>query len=219
MILKSLPITLLLFALTSTTIFGQKKWTERLLRLSSDTSAVDSSKYPFVPYEKVISYSFNRKGRAELKAAYKYHEALLKVDSIRQNERYFRQTFIEFDSMVTLYYEGEKSIVTEGKMANSAEEVLTISDAHLKAINDIFLDEEETNDPDINCLPFYRDGLVFYDREGKIVGVVNICFKCGHFRENPWVYSDFPMDTFKKWGLLRTYFKETLGHPIKVDER
>jgi hypothetical protein len=61
------------------------------------------------------------------------------------------------------------------------------------------------------CLPTYRDALAFYDEQGHLLRVLNICFGCLYMQTNDGVSVEADIHTYDKLRKLLI----TLGHPIK----
>jgi hypothetical protein len=64
------------------------------------------------------------------------------------------------------------------------------------------------------CAPTYRDALVFYSKENKIVDVLNICFECHNMVTSDNLYVRAGENQF---DALSTWFKQQ-GHNIRAGE-
>jgi hypothetical protein len=64
------------------------------------------------------------------------------------------------------------------------------------------------------CEPVYRDALVFYDYNNKVVSVLNICFSCMHMYAAP--HNELKAD-YKTYDWLKTLLLE-IGHNIEKPE-
>ena len=64
------------------------------------------------------------------------------------------------------------------------------------------------------CFPVYRDALVFYDKNNKIVEVLNICLSCCYMQLKNGNYLDADISVYE---LLSTFFID-LGHKIEEDK-
>lgn len=63
------------------------------------------------------------------------------------------------------------------------------------------------------CSPFYRDALVFYNRDGHIVSVLNVCLSCRYMETK--MFAHIHGDS-KTYDLLKKFFVD-MGH--EVEER
>jgi hypothetical protein len=61
------------------------------------------------------------------------------------------------------------------------------------------------------CLPIYRDALTFYDEQGKLLRVLNICFECHYMTADDGTHVEASEMVYQA---LREYLKQ-LGHPIE----
>jgi hypothetical protein len=64
------------------------------------------------------------------------------------------------------------------------------------------------------CPPTYRDALAFYDAQGQLLRVLNICFGCLYMETNDGVSVEAGAHTYDELRNLLI----TLGHPIKDTE-
>ncbi|MCB9234184.1 MAG: hypothetical protein H6581_21185 [Bacteroidia bacterium] len=107
---------------------------------------------------------------------------------------------------------GERSLILEGKMARTAEKIKDLTSDDIQAINSILKEYRNNNDPSPNCMPFYRDGLIFYGEDGQVVSYINICFQCGFIDTNPRYAFIYNSDQLRR---LKFFFREGLGHPVE----
>ena len=63
------------------------------------------------------------------------------------------------------------------------------------------------------CGPTYRDALAFYDAQGKLLRVLNVCFECQHMQADNGSYVE-ASDAF--YQSLRAYLAQQ-GHPIEQE--
>jgi hypothetical protein len=61
------------------------------------------------------------------------------------------------------------------------------------------------------CLPIYRDALAFYNEQGHLMRVLNICFECLAMRTDNGVMVQADLATYEELGKLLY----ELGHPIE----
>jgi hypothetical protein len=64
------------------------------------------------------------------------------------------------------------------------------------------------------CMPVYREALVFYDKNDKIISILNICLTCLFVHADS--YDRIKVD-YKAYEWLRRLFQE-LGHEIENPE-
>lgn len=182
------------------------------LRLPNLVGEIDSSFFPFENYITVESYSFNRIGRAEIRQELDRLNTALHTDSIRYDSVKFIASVIQLSEISQLLSLGEKSLVIEGRLANSAERIKKLGPAHITELNSILSNWVYDGAPGYNCMPFYRDGLIFRNEEKEIVGYINICFDCRTITAYPKFY--FSLNG-EQWNQLHQYFTEQLGHPVE----
>jgi hypothetical protein len=60
------------------------------------------------------------------------------------------------------------------------------------------------------CAPIYRDALAFYDAQGQLVRVLNICFECQHMQADTGSQVEADEAVYQA---LRLYLAQ-LGHPM-----
>ena len=61
------------------------------------------------------------------------------------------------------------------------------------------------------CLPIYRDALAFYDEQGRLLGVLNICLECLAMRTETGLRLTADVAAYEALQLLLS----ELGHPIE----
>jgi hypothetical protein len=65
--------------------------------------------------------------------------------------------------------------------------------------------------PQWMCAPVYRDAVVFYDEDNKILSVLNICFSCENMATEPFHMVNADVSTY---SMLKALFI-ALGHQIE----
>lgn len=65
------------------------------------------------------------------------------------------------------------------------------------------------------CSPVYRDAIVFYDREDKIICTLNVCLSCCHLEAQPHGELNGDILTF---DLLKRFFLD-VGHKVEEQEK
>lgn len=101
----------------------------------------------------------------------------------------------------------------EGDLLASAEAVrqLPAEDPDLNRILDILRSDFE-DQLFFLCAQVFRDAIVFYSKEGKVKGILHICFSCNWIKdEND---EDFEVD-YKVFAQLKSEFIR-LGHEIEM---
>ncbi len=189
---------------------AQEKQTPQIL-LPGVAPSIDSLQFPMQQYEKLFSYSFNRKGRDELIERFQSLRQQLAKPEIQQDSlRYFELLFTcrEMADEVSL---GERSIVLDGQIARTAEHISDVTNSEVLDLNEILKIDIPDNAPGNNCIPFYRDGLVFFDPEGEIIAHINICFQCKIISSEP--FYNFRLST-AQWKALQDFFELDLKHPM-----
>jgi len=65
--------------------------------------------------------------------------------------------------------------------------------------------------PSFMCIPAYRDAIIFYNKDHKIVSALNVCLSCGHMavNEKKTIFADE-----KTYALINRFFKDC-GHEVK----
>ncbi len=174
--------------------------------LPPDTKPVDSLAFPYVAYHRVESYSFNR----DTAASRRFIEIIRELSTDLKPSQ---SRLSEFDSLY-IVIKGERSILKEGKILESAQQIKTIGAEEMDSLILLFSIPTDTIvEPDVSCWPHYRDALVFYNDSNEIVGVIDICFTCGGIlRATPRFYFDL-----RRWQTvrLRDFFIRQMGHPIE----
>lgn len=100
----------------------------------------------------------------------------------------------------------------KGNLNSSSEKISLFKRTSLDMIKlNHILETEVTNLPSWMCLPIYRDAIVFYNKAGEIVSVLNICFECSYIENDKGINIDADESTY---GLLKS-FLTSKGHKIR----
>jgi len=101
----------------------------------------------------------------------------------------------------------------EGNFHASCKKINTFNKGH-KAIEKIkqILLTEAVDVPSWLCAPVYRDAIVFYDRHGSILSVLNICFSCEYMETKMFHHIKGDVETYK----LLKHFLTDAGHEIEA---
>jgi hypothetical protein len=67
--------------------------------------------------------------------------------------------------------------------------------------------------PSWMCAPIYRDAIVFYDSENKIVSTLNVCLSCEYMETKMFNHINADNETY---NLMREFFIE-LGHKVEEE--
>lgn len=169
----------------------------------------DSSMFPGEPYVKVVSYSSNRDTIAKKRFydAIEGYKKYQKTDTLKAAK--FLNIIDELDSIIHLWGIG---IIENGVFSQNAEKVRELNQAEIDLVREFVTSPiEESNEPDLNCLPKYRDALVFFDGQNSIVGTIDFCFAClsSQFSNNKYYHL-----TYSQLLEIKRFFKEKLGHPV-----
>ena len=65
--------------------------------------------------------------------------------------------------------------------------------------------------PSWMCAPIYRDALVFYDNNGQILSILNVCLSCEYMETKMFHHINADSKTYE---LLRDFFR-SIGHTIE----
>lgn len=99
-----------------------------------------------------------------------------------------------------------------GEFHPSSEKINTFkqNDAIVEELKSI-LRTEIKQKPMLLCAPFYRDAIVFYDKNGQIISCLNICLSCNHLETKK--FSHLNAD-WKAYDLLKQFFID-IGHNVE----
>jgi hypothetical protein len=61
------------------------------------------------------------------------------------------------------------------------------------------------------CAPFYRDAIVFYDKNNSILEVLNVCLSCLHLETKPFAHINAD---FRTYDALKRFFIN-IGHDVE----
>lgn len=87
------------------------------------------------------------------------------------------------------------------------------TDSKIELLKEIL--RTEINDvPAWMCAPMYRDGLVFYNSQDKIVSVLNVCLSCQYMETTKFNHIN---GDYKTYDLLKRFFID-IGHDIEDPE-
>jgi hypothetical protein len=103
----------------------------------------------------------------------------------------------------------------EGKFHPSSKKTNTFKnrDKNIERIKNI-LQTEITEVPRWLCAPEYRDALVFYGKNNKIITTLNICLSCQYMETKMFSHID---GDYKTYDLLKRFFID-IGHEVENTE-
>jgi len=215
--MKALRVVILILLLWPVVLQAQQSY----LRPPGDLpSNGDSTLFPLEAYVKVVSYSFNR----DTVAKRKFLEAIKEWDnipseySLRQSE--LMRTIAKFEEKIMAWGKG---IIENNRLVEDAQQIKVLNTSEIDLIRKLIsapLPPPQPQpgviveaEPSLNCLHMYRDALVFFNKEDEIVGTIDLCFQC--------LYNEFSGE--RKYYLkysqilhLKSFFKNTLGHPVDL---
>ncbi len=158
----------------------------------------------------VETYSFQRGIEWEnyLKSARGEQQAL----NSRKAKRGITKEQEEKYELLTKLTNTQFLIDSNGNFHSSSEKIRTLkrNDSELERLITI-LEIEAKDAPAWMCGPVYRDAVVFYDNNDRIISTLNICFSCQHMSTK--MFAEINAD-IKVYDLLRNLFLE-LGHKIE----
>ena len=97
--------------------------------------------------------------------------------------------------------------------SNKKTNTFTSTDSKIELIKAI-LRTEVKEVPSWMCAPIYRDAFVFYNNEGKVVSVLNICLSCQYMETTKFNYINAD---YKTYDLLKRFFID-IGHEVEDSE-
>jgi hypothetical protein len=102
----------------------------------------------------------------------------------------------------------------KGQLHPSSQKVRTFDGKapEVKRLKEI-LETEVVDIPLWLCAPVYRDGIIFYDKVGKIVSTLNVCLSCRYMELQRFVHLNADNQTYDQ---LKQFFLE-VGHRVEQD--
>ncbi len=99
-----------------------------------------------------------------------------------------------------------------GQFHPSSEKINTFKkdDSAVSRLKDI-LQTEIIEVPSWMCAPFYRDAIVFYDSNDKIISTLNVCLSCQYMETS--MFNHINGD-YKTYDLLKEFFID-IGHNVE----
>jgi hypothetical protein len=114
-----------------------------------------------------------------------------------------------------LYSVTQYLITSDGGFHDSAEKTGTfkINNEIIEKLKSI-LNTPIKEVPSWMCAPFYRDAIVFYDSDNKIVSTLNVCLSCEYMETKMFNHINADAETYTK---MREFFIG-LGHKVEEEE-
>lgn len=158
-------------------------------------------------FDYIETYSFNRLPPA-LQSEY---DLLSKQRQTRRLPPHEMKRFMELDQthnglevLINEHVQFHPSSIKMSTIKNDDPDI-----SHLKEI----LEMEIVEWLAMLCAPYYRDAIVFYNADGQIVAVLNVCLSCLHLNTG---HEDLKAD-FEAFDLLKKLFLKK-GHPVENPE-
>ncbi|SEB39160.1 hypothetical protein SAMN04489761_0391 [Tenacibaculum sp. MAR_2009_124] len=133
---------------------------------------------------------------------------------LKKKKKLSELDILRLEKLNKLYGVTQYVVNSEGMFHPSAEKtgtykIYTIITEKLKSILNTPIKEV----PNWMCAPVYRDAIVFYNSDDKIVSTLNICLSCEYMETKMFHYINADTEAY---NLMRELFIE-LGH--KVEEK
>ena len=151
----------------------------------------------------IETYSFNRDPKRAV--------LIQQVKEELRTARYMRQPALR---RVLERLESGFDTLTQGLqyIHPTATKVATVSyDSALAQQLAAILCRAEKQEVYAGCVPTYRDALAFYNAQGQLLRVLNICFECMDMKADTGVHVEADLATYEA---LRAYLVEQ-GHPVE----
>lgn len=153
-----------------TSLIALKKDSKPRLKNNETKDFIESIKFEYFE-----TYSFQRKGDLEI-----YTQLLKKYkdeDSLLDEEK----AELKRLRKLSLYVKDDNFIFTDNGELNATADLICRSDKSSNLNNELI---EILKIPFVDyiaymCPPIYRDAILFYDADNKLVDGINICFECG----------------------------------------
>lgn len=153
--------------------------------------------------------------------------SLLRGNDYKSKKKLLKKEFKKLKKKDNLNFNEENRIIELDKLLNYSQLILNEKDEiHYSAIktNTFHKDGNEAkqlvnilqtniiNKTDWMCAPFYRDAILFYDKNKKLITPLNVCLSCSYmstFLFNHQIEADD-----STYDLLRSFFID-LGHNVE----
>ncbi len=160
-------------------------------------------------FDYIETYSFQRGEDYEVKYKNEYEKLREKKQkndlTINEQER--------FEKLNNLLYGVNKFLIDSCGHFHFSSQKISTHKKNNDAVNDLIdaLNIQITEKHDWMCAPFYRDAIVFYTNDNKMVCTLNVCLSCEHMQLDLNNHIDGDYKTYK---LLRKFFVDC-GHQIE----
>lgn len=175
--------------------------------LINSPNTVDNIKFPNKEYAYVKSYSFNR--IVDLDSLDNIIAEMNRRKDSSHHEIEGVQTFSDEIEPIDSYL-GNRSIIDENQEpAFQAQFIKKLSKSEIQQLQNILIENIDGIRNSERCMTVNRDALVFYDKNDKIIDILNFDLGC-HGRDIAF-YND-------NWEVLKQFFID-LGHLVLEDEK
>lgn len=167
-------------------------------------------------FHRIVTYSFNR--GPKLTAIYSAADQVL-IDMAALPSTAYLQQFKLKRQLRELQAEKElgayrrRLVNAQGVFDRTAEQIATVesNSSAVEKLRRVFQSEMGGEVAYAMCMPIFRDALAFYDEQGQLLRVLNICFECLYMETNDKLSVEAGMAVYKD---LHGLFVQ-LGHPIE----
>lgn len=158
-----------------------------------------------IEYQYIKTYSFQRGGDYDIIESY-YQKRSEGIVTKEEKDEYRQMKNVEERRYLTRILD-TKGELDKSTILVSDFEKQSISNQQLTSILDIEIKEERL----WMCPPTYRDAILFFDFNEKLVGGFNICFECERIES---IQGEHVKTDYKVFDLLKAFLISN-GHPIK----
>lgn len=158
------------------------------------------------------TFSFQR-GQAQLDLINDIKKQIFDLQQHPQTAPGIRQRDQKLASLETFLNHTQLLFNSDGVMHPTAEKMATLqyNSPEAKQLLELLIHQTPVDAVQL-CAPVYRDALVFYDQEGGIVSVLNVCLACSFMQNETGTFIKAGNATYAKLA----NFLETLGHEIAM---
>ena len=133
-----------------------------------------------------------------------------KAKLFRLDSAHYQKTDISMEHNILNagYTNGLSFIYSSGKPSSkfyTEHRLTSVEQNELKSV----LQTNDSSNISTNCIPFYRDVLVFYDAENRQTAQAQICFQCHQVYFTPRIYGLFD---YRNWKKLQDLVSKIADH-------
>ena len=198
-----------------------KDISKQLIQPQNAKGKTTKQAFPFTKYTTIKSYSFNKNPQKRIEKRLKDElDSLNKVDGFEVywmnddtiNLRKHNHRIFELQQL--FHIPEYHSVLVDGQLLRQAKFEKVLNDNDLIQLESIFNQPSKSNKPiPITACATYRDALVFYDKNNKIIGTIEFCFQCQKVRFSTLTSTQVKHFQSDKWELFEAFF-ENLGHDM-----